>query len=73
LDRNPPERKDLANNDLDRLFHGFSSHSEQQIFCGWPAERWTRCGYSAPAQGEVTGVFPLLEWGWQDKLFFAGE
>ena len=72
-ERNPPARKDLANNDLDQLFPGFSSHSEQQIFCGWPAERWTRCGYSAPAQGEVTRVFPLLERGWRDKLFFAGE
>ncbi|MEB3319305.1 MAG: FAD-dependent oxidoreductase [Cyanobacteriota bacterium] len=33
----------------------------------------TRCGYSAPAQGEVTRVFPNLERGWKDKLFFAGE
>lgn len=73
IGRNPSERKALANGELETLFPGFRQHNDQQIFCVWPKERWTRCGYSAPAPGEVTRVFPLLERGWQDKLFFAGE
>jgi monoamine oxidase len=73
VERNPGERRDLANQELEELFPGFSRHNQSQVFCVWPKERWTRCGYSAPSQGQVTRVFPLLERGWQDKLFFAGE
>lgn len=73
LDRSPGQRRELANQELDVLFPGFSSHNQQQIFCGWPTERYTRCGYSAPSQGQVTRVFPRLQGGWQEKLFFAGE
>lgn len=73
IGRNPSERKAMANGELETLFPGFRKHNDQQIFCVWPKERWTRCGYSAPAPGEVTRVFPRLEGGWQDKLFFAGE
>lgn len=73
LDRNPGQRRELANQELNALYPGFAKHSQQQIFCGWPLERWTRCGYSAPSQGQVTRVLPLLQAGWQDKLFFAGE
>lgn len=71
--RKPGERRELANQELEQLFPGFSRHNQHQIFCIWPSERWTRCGYSAPSQGQVTRVFPLLEQGWQNKLFFAGE
>jgi len=73
LERTPPDRRTLANQELDVLFPGFSAHNQQQIFCGWPEERWTRCGYSAPSQGQVTRVWPNLQRGWRDKLFFAGE
>jgi monoamine oxidase len=73
LKRKPGERRVLANQELEQLFPGFSRHNQHQIFCVWPSERWTRCGYSAPSRGQVTRVFPLLEGGWQDKLFFAGE
>ena len=67
------QRRELANQELDVLFPGFSSHNQQQIFCGWPTERYTRCGYSAPSLGQVTRVFPRLQGGLQEKLFFAGE
>jgi monoamine oxidase len=73
LDRTPAQRRQLANQELDTLFPGFSRHTQQQIFCGWPSERYTRCGYSAPSPGQVTRVLPRLQGGWQDKLFFAGE
>lgn len=73
LDSNPGQRQKLANQQLEILYPGFSKHSQQTIFCGWPLERWSRCGYSAPSPGQVTKVLPLLEAGWQDKLFFAGE
>ena len=69
----PSERKALANRELETLFPGFRQHNDRQMFCVWPEDRWTRCGYSAPALGEVTRVFPRLEQGWQGKLFFAGE
>jgi monoamine oxidase len=73
LELNPAQRKELADKELNTLFPGFPTHNQQQVFCGWPTERYTRCGYSAPSQGQVTRVFPRLESGWQDKLFFAGE
>jgi monoamine oxidase len=73
LDRTPAQRRELANQELDTLYPGFSSHLQSQMVCLWPNERWTRCGYSAPTQGQVTQVYPRLESGWQDKLFFAGE
>jgi monoamine oxidase len=73
LNLTPAQRKELANRELNALFPGFTAHNEQQVFCGWPLEPWTRCGYSAPAPGQVTRVYPRLERGWQDRLFFAGE
>ena len=38
----------------------------------WPADGWTRCGYSFPAPGEVTRVAPLLRRG-IGRIRFAGE
>lgn len=69
----PGERRALAQQELDSIFPGFSKNNDLQVFCGWPSERWTRCGYSAPAPGDVCRVYPLLEQGWQERLFFAGE
>lgn len=73
LARQPAQRQELARQELDVLFPGFSRQIQRQIFCGWPEERWTRCGYSAPSPGQVTRVSPNLRRGWRDKLFFAGE
>jgi monoamine oxidase len=63
----------MAMDELNHLYPGFGQHCQQQSFWLWPKERWTRCGHSAPAPGEVTRVYPRLEQGWQKKLFFAGE
>lgn len=41
-------------------------------FMDWPAERWTRAGYSFPAPGEVTAIGPVLAAG-IGRLHFAGE
>ena len=67
------QREATAHQGLNALFPGYEAHGKQLSFWLWPKERWTRCCTSAPAPGEVTRVFPLLERGWQGKLFFAGE
>lgn len=74
LESSPAQRlEELANQELDVLFPGFSYHNQQQIFCDWPSERWTRCCYSAPSQGQVTRVFPLLQSGWQTSCSSPGS
>lgn len=73
LSQTAAQRGALARQELNALFPGFAAHARQLSFWLWPRERWTRCCTSAPAPGEVTRVFPLLEQGWQGKLLFAGE
>lgn len=73
LTQTPAQRVAMAQGELNQLYPGFTTHSRKQSFWVWPEERWTRCGYSAPAPGEMSSVHPLLEKGWQEKLFFAGE
>jgi len=73
LNQAPAQRASMATDELNHLYPGFGQHCQQQSFWLWPKERWTRCGHSAPAPGEVTRVYPRLEQGWQKKLFFAGE
>jgi monoamine oxidase len=58
---------------LEAIYPGYNKHFEKAMFMGWPNEEWTRCGYSCPAPGQVTGVFPNLRAGFRDRLFFAGE
>lgn len=58
---------------LEALYPGYEKHFQKGMFMGWPREKWTRCGYSCPAPGEVTGIYPHLRAGFQDRLFFAGE
>jgi monoamine oxidase len=66
-------RRELNKRQLDILYPGFSNHQQSRIFCLWPNERLSRCGYSAPGECQLYKVFPRLEGGWQDKLFIAGE
>jgi monoamine oxidase len=66
-------RREQNKRQLDILYPGYRSHQQSQIFCLWPNERWSSCGYSAPGVGQVCKVLPRLEGGWQDKLFFVGE
>jgi len=73
LRQTAPQRSSTARQELNALFPGSPAHIRQLSFWLWPKERWTRCCTSAPAPGEVTRVFPLLERGWHGKLFFAGE
>jgi len=54
LQRSPAQRRELASQELDTLFPGYNGHSQSQIFCLWPNEPWTRCGYSAPSRGDST-------------------
>jgi monoamine oxidase len=73
LRQTAPQRSSTVRQELNAVFPGSPAHIRQLSFWLWPKERWTRCCTSAPAPGEVTRVFPLLERGWQGKLFFAGE
>ena len=65
--------RELNKRKFDILYPGFSSHQQSQIFCLWPNERWSRCGYSSPGVGQLCMMLPRLKAGWQDKLSFAGE
>ena len=47
--------------------------SSPGIFMDWPADPWTRCGYSCPAPGQVMGAARLLAGMWADRVAFAGE
>lgn len=58
---------------LETIYPDYTKHFEKAMFMGWPNEKWTRCGYSAPAPGQVIGVHPHLRTGFRDRLFFAGE
>lgn len=60
--------------ELEKLFAGYSSNlaGEPKFIC-WPADRWTKAGYSCPAPGEVTRIGPFLNRPFHDRLVFAGE
>jgi monoamine oxidase len=51
---------------------GLRAELVRTAFMDWPAERWTRAGYSFPAPGEVTTIGPVLAAG-IGRLHFAGE
>jgi monoamine oxidase len=73
LDFDPASRNEKMKTYLEAIYPGYSSHVEKTMFMGWPEEKWTQCGYSCPGLGEVTSVYPNLDAGFQDRLFFAGE
>jgi monoamine oxidase len=58
---------------LEVIYPGFGRHVEQALFMGWPNERWTLTGYSTPALGQITGVYPHFAQGFHERLQFAGE
>ena len=58
---------------LNTIYPGYSGHVEKTMFMGWAEDKWTLCGYSAPTIGQVTSIYPNLEAGFGDRLFFAGE
>jgi monoamine oxidase len=66
-------RRRLNKRQFDIVYPGYRSHQQSQKFCLWPYARWSNCGYSAPAVGQLSKVFLRLEGGWQDKLLLASE
>lgn len=73
LDFPESERQAEFARHIEAIYPGYRAHFEKSMFMGWPKDRWTQCGYSCPAPGEVTGVHPHLRAGFHDRLFFAGE
>ncbi|WP_026319065.1 flavin monoamine oxidase family protein [Amorphus coralli] len=73
LDFEPASRDEEMKAYLEAIYPGYSAHVERTMFMGWPNEKWTQCGYSCPAVGEVTSIYPNLEAGFENRLFFAGE
>lgn len=57
---------------LERLYPGYADNLVRARFMDWPAERWTKGGYSFPAPGQVTAIGPTLTQG-IGRLHFAGE
>lgn len=58
---------------IEAIYPEYGRHAGRRLFMGWPDDRWTRCGYTSPTLGQVTGLYPRLDAGVQNKLFFAGE
>jgi monoamine oxidase len=59
--------------ELERIYPDIRKSFQKSRFMDWPADQWTKCGYSFPAPGEVTTVGPLLREGVGGRLHFAGE
>lgn len=56
-----------------QLFQDYPKYAGKNAIMAWPEEPWTQGGYSSPLLGQVTTVFPKLEEGVKNRLFFAGE
>ena len=66
------QREEFARH-FEMVYPGFSEAFEKGLFVGWPREKWTLCGYSSPALGEVTTVYPNYEKPFGGRMYFAGE
>jgi len=69
----PEQRREKCGDLLEKMYPGYATAVEKSMFVGWPKEKYTLCGYSSVAPGEVTTCYPKMHAGFQDKLFFAGE
>ena len=58
---------------IETVYPGYRQSAGRRLFMGWPEDRWTRCGYTSPILGQVTSLYPRLEEGLQDRIYFAGE
>jgi monoamine oxidase len=59
---------------LETMFRGYEQHlAAPAVFVPWPEEKWTQCGYSCPAPGEVISAAPLLAGLHEGRMAFAGE
>jgi monoamine oxidase len=69
----PRERRDaMYRGELERVFRGYARAVQKTCFMDWPADRWTRCGYSFPAPGQITRMGSQWQEG-IDRIHFAGE
>lgn len=59
--------------ELERVYPDIRKHFQKSRFMDWPSERFTQCGYSFPAPGEVTTAGPILREGVGGRCHFAGE
>jgi monoamine oxidase len=57
---------------LETLHPGFGASVRGTRWMDWPADPWTRGGYSFPAPGEVTRLGPIYRGG-LGRLHFCGE
>ncbi len=69
----PKVRTEVLGRKLEKIYPGYLANVDRSIFMNWPADKYTLCGYTTPALGEVTTKYPLLREGFSDRMFFAGE
>ena len=58
---------------INAIYEGYGQSARKRLLMAWPEDPWTRCGYTSPVLGQVTRIYPKLQEGVQDRLFFAGE
>jgi monoamine oxidase len=69
----PSKRRERYAEIMESLFFGYAKSAGQVAVQAWPEDPWTLGGYCSPLLGQVTTVFPKLEEGVRNRLFFAGE
>lgn len=57
---------------LEKIYRGFEREVTAAKYMDWPAEEWTRGGYSCPDRGQVMGAARNL-YSPADRLVWAGE
>lgn len=73
LEFSPSNRSEEFSKRLEKIYPGYSEAFEKGLFMGWPNEKWTGCGYTSPALGEITTIYPNYETPFEGRLYFAGE
>jgi monoamine oxidase len=69
-----PDKQKYFTDKLTRIYPGFSQHAlGPGTFMDWPGDPLTRCGYSCPTVGQVTGAAKQLASMYAGRLAFAGE
>jgi monoamine oxidase len=69
----PKVRTEILGRRLEKIYPGYLANVDRSMFMNWPADKYTLCGYTTPAVGEVTTKYPLLREGFADRMYFAGE
>lgn len=67
------ERADACTALLSKPYPAYSANLVDTRFQNWPAEPFTRSGYSFPAPREITTLGPIWQKPFAGKLHFAGE